>query len=455
VRERLARLGLRSRLMAVGLVGVAAALVLGGLLLYAAVAVSLDRATVGEAKSSADDVARLVEQHRLPDPVPVSGALVVQVLDGQNRVLAASATADRLTSIVTRAEAARLAAGGSFVVPGNRTGLSGELRLAAQEAGPAGDRVLVVAGVPTADLQTSQRALRTLMLVFFPLFLLLLAVIAWWVIGRTLRPVEELRRGAARIGESGDPTERLPVLPTRDEISALATTLNDMLARLASSSAKQRAFVADAAHELRSPLATMRTQLEVAQRVGDGGDLPADLLPEVGRLAALVEDLLVLARSANEAGAPDRAPVELAEVVRAVAARYAAARVPVVVAPPSGAAAEGSVVEVDRGDLERALGNLVDNAVRHARSRVTLGWQGTGELRAWVVDDGNGVPAHERERVFDRFARLDEARDRDSGGSGLGLSITRELLRRNGARVWLEEASPGLRAVLAFSRPQR
>ena len=455
VRERLARLGLRSRLMAVGLVGVAAALVFGGLLLYAAVAVSLDRATVGEARSSADDVARLVEQDRLPDPVPVSGALVVQVLDGQNRVVAASATADRLTSIVTRAEAARLAAGGSFVVPGNRTGLSGELRLAAHEAGPAGDRVLVVAGVPTADLQTSQRALRTLMLVFFPLFLLLLAVIAWWVIGRTLRPVEELRRGAARIGESGDPTERLPVLPTRDEISALATTLNDMLAKLASSSAKQRAFVADAAHELRSPLATMRTQLEVAQRVGEGGDLPADLLPEVGRLAALVEDLLVLARSANEAGAPDRTPVELAEVVRAVAGRYAAARVPVVVAPPSGAAAEGSVVEVDRGDLERALGNLVDNAVRHAGSRVTLGWQGTGELRAWVVDDGNGVPAHERERVFDRFARLDDARDRDSGGSGLGLSITRELLRRNGARVWLEDAAPGLRAVVAFGRPQR
>jgi signal transduction histidine kinase len=440
--------------MAVGLVGVAGALVLGGLLLYAAVAVSLDRATVGEARSSADDVARLVEQDRLPDPVPVSGALVVQVLDAQNRVVSGSATADRLTSIVTRPEAARLAAGSSFVVPGNRAGLSGELRLAAREAGPAGERVLVVAGVPTADLQTSQRALRTLMLVFFPLFLLLLAVIAWWVIGRTLRPVEELRRGAARIGESGDATERLPVLPTHDEISALATTLNDMLARLASSSAKQRAFVADAAHELRSPLATMRTQLEVAQRVGEGGDLPADLLPEVARLAALVEDLLVLARSGSEAGARPRAKVELAEVVRSVAARYAAARVAVLVAPSSGAAAEGAVVEVDRGDLERALGNLVDNAVRHASSRVTLGWQGSGEVRAWVVDDGNGVPAHERERVFDRFARLDEARDRDSGGSGLGLSITRELLRRNGARVWLEGAAPGLRAVVAFGRPQ-
>jgi signal transduction histidine kinase len=452
VRERLARLGLRSRLMAVGLVGVAGALVLGGVLLYAAVAVSLDRATVAEARSSAQDVATLVEQGRLPDPVPVSGALVVQVLDGRNRVVAGSATADRLTAVVTRAEAARLAAGSSFVVPGNRAGLAGELRLAGREAGPASDRVLVVAGVPTADLQTSQRALRTLLLVFFPLFLLLLAVIAWWVIGRTLQPVEELRRGAARIGESGEATERLPVPPTRDEISALATTLNDMLGRLASASAKQRAFVADAAHELRSPLATMRTQLEVAQRVEEGGSLPGELLPEVERLAALVEDLLVLARSGSEAGARPRAPVRLAEVVRAVAGRYAAARVTVVVAPPSGVGDEELVVEVDRADVERALGNLVDNAVRHARTRVTLGWQRRGEVRAWVVDDGNGVPAHERERVFDRFARLDEARDRDSGGSGLGLSITRELLGRNGARVWLEDAQPGVRAVVAFSR---
>ena len=452
MKDRLARLGLRSRLMAVGLVGVAGALVLGGLLLYAAVAVSLERATVSEARSSADEVAALVNQGRLPAPVPVSGALVVQVLDPQNRVVGGSATADRLTALVTPAEAKRLAAGGSFVVPGYRTGLSGELRVAGREAGSSSQRVLVVAGVPTADLQTSQRALRTLLLVFFPLFLLLLAVIAWWVIGRTLRPVEELRRGAARIGESGDPGERLPVPPTRDEVNALATTLNDMLARLASASAKQRAFVADAAHELRSPLATMRTQLEVAQRVGEGGGLPAELLPEVDRLATLVEDLLVLARSGSEAGPRPRAQVQLGEVVRSVAGRYAAARVPVRVSPPGGVAAEGAVVEVDRADLERALGNLVDNAVRHAGSHVTLGWTGSGGVRAWVADDGNGVPEGERERVFDRFARLDEARDRDSGGSGLGLSITRELLRRNGSRVWLEDANPGVRAVVAFDR---
>jgi signal transduction histidine kinase len=451
MKDRLARLGLRSRLMAVGLVGVAAALVLGGLLLYAAVAVSLDRATVREARSSADDVAALVDQGRLPDPVPVSGALVVQVLDDRNRVVGGSASADRLTSLVTPGEARRLAAGGTFVVNGSRAALSGQLRVVGREAGPAQRRVLVVAGVPTADLQTSQRALRTLLLVFFPLFLLLLAVIAWWVIGRTLRPVEELRRGAARIGESGDPGERLPVPPTRDEVNALATTLNDMLERLSSASAKQRAFVADAAHELRSPLATMRTQLEVAQRVGEGGDLPADLLPEVDRLAALVEDLLVLARSGNDAGPRARAEVPLGDVVRAVAARYAAARVPVCVSPPSGVAAEGDVV-ADRADLERALGNLVDNAVRHARTRVAIGWTGAGGASVWVVDDGNGVPAAERERVFDRFARLDEARARDSGGSGLGLSITRELLRRNGSRVWLEDAHPGVRAVVAFGR---
>jgi signal transduction histidine kinase len=161
--------------------------------------------------------------------------------------------------------------------------------------------VLVVAAVPTADLETSRRVLRTLMLVFFPVFLALLALIAWRVIGSALRPVEALREGADRIGEAADPTERLPVGQARDEISALATTLNRMLARLTTANEQQRSFVVDAAHELRSPLASLQTQLEVADRVGEGGDLPADVLPEVRRLSALVEDLLVLARSGQDA----------------------------------------------------------------------------------------------------------------------------------------------------------
>ncbi len=447
-----ARLSLRWRLMAVGLVGVVGALLVGGILLYTAMSTALERGTVTEARASATDVAALVNDGRLPEPVPVGGALVVQILDEQNRVLGGSVTADRLTSLLTAAERRDLATGASIVVGGNRAGVDGPLRVAGVEAGPPTARVLVVAGVPTADLETSRRVLRTVLLVVFPLVVLVLVLVSWRVIGLALRPVERLRQGAARIGSAGDSSERLPVLPARDEISALAQTLNDMLGRLASSSAQQRAFVADAAHELRSPLATMRTQLEVAQRLGEGQGLPADLLPEVDRLSALVEDLLVLARSGADAAPPVRQEVSLPDLLTEVVGRYAGARIPVGVSPSPGSEGERApVVTAARADLVRALGNLVDNAVRHARSGVALTCgTGSGGPRVVVTDDGSGIPAGDLERVFDRFARLDDARDRDSGGSGLGLSITRELLRRNGARVWLEDARPGVRAVVEF-----
>jgi signal transduction histidine kinase len=445
------RRSLRSRLMVVGLAGVAGALLVGGIVLYAAMGAALDRATTAEARSSANDVAVLVDEGRLPEPVPASGAQLVQVLDPQNRVVGGSVAADRLTPLVDGAERGRLSRGEGLRVPGSRAGLSGELQVAGVEAGPATARVLVVAAVPTADLDNSRRVLRTLMLVLLPLFLALLGLVAWRVIGSALRPVESLRQGAQRIGAAADPTERLPVPDTRDEVSALATTLNDMLARLASAGAQQRSFVADAAHELRSPLASMRTQLEVAARVGEGGPLPDDLLPEVDRLSSVVEDLLVLARSGVDGSLATPRDVSVAQLVADTQRRHASARVPVRVHPSGGP--PDATVAARPDDLTRAVGNLVDNAVRHATSHVTLSWERHGNA-VWLVvtDDGHGIAEADRERVFDRFARLDEARDRDSGGSGLGLAITRELLRRNGARVWLEDASPGVRAVVAFDR---
>ncbi len=305
--------------------------------------------------------------------------------------------------------------------------------------------------------RTSSRpraTLRNLLLVVFPLLLLVCALIAWRVIGAALKPVEELRSGAASIdGSSTD--ERLPVPPTHDEIAALATTLNEMLDRVAGARRTQRAFVADAAHELRSPLATMRTQLEVATRLGEGGRLPDDLLPEVARLSGLVEDLLLLAR-ADDGGTPTPSvtgAVELGGLVDEVSARYATARVPV----RSGVASGLVPVSVDASydDLYRALTNLVDNAVRHASSEVELSLDVVdGTARIGVTDDGHGIPEADRERVFDRFTRLDEARDRDSGGTGLGLAIARELLRRNGSRVFLEDARPGVRAVVTLPTGQ-
>jgi len=468
VTGRWARLGLRRRLLVVSVVGVAVALLVGGLLLYAVMTAALNRAVEGEARSTAREVAALVDAGRLPESLPVTGAQVVQVLDDQYRVVAGSPMADRLTPLVSADELRELKGGGSITVPGRRSGLSGDLQVAAVQAGPAADRVTVVAALPTADLETSQRLLRRLLLVFFPLFLAALAAIVWRVSGSALRPVEELREGAERIGSGGHGdartggAERLPVPPTRDEVAALATTLNGMLDRLAGAQGRQRAFVADAAHELRSPLATMRTQLEVADRLGDGGELPKELLPEVERLSALVEDLLVLARTADHTARRPMEDVDVRGLLDDVARRYAAARVPVALAAPAvpgfpaapGTASGGTgplVVRASRDELFRAVANLVDNAVRHADTGVRLGASLRGGAVVVVVtDDGHGIPEAERERVFDRFARLDEARDRDSGGTGLGLPIARELVRRAGGAVRLEDAAPGVRAVVSL-----
>jgi signal transduction histidine kinase len=438
--------------MVVGTLGVTAALVAGGLLLYAVLGAGLQRTTDSEARSSAQEVAALVAQQRLPDPIPVSGAQVVQVLDADNRVVGGSATADRLTALVTSAEHRALVAGRTVVVPGSRAALTGQLTVAGAMVRTGDGGLLVIAAVPTADVEASRRLMGRLLFVFFPLFVLLLALVAWRVISSTLRPVEELRRGAERIGSGPVGVDRLPVPPTEDEIGALARTLNGMLDRIASAQQRQRDFVADAAHELRSPLASMRTQLEVAERLGEGGDLPADLLAEVRRLGSLVDDLLILARSGAEAGPLDLGEVDLLGLAEEVASRIVDPRVPVRVEPPDPGAGR-VLARAAYPELVRAVTNLVDNAVRHAWTEVVVTVAAAGpDAELTVRDDGDGIPEADRERVFQRFTRLDDARDRDRGGSGLGLAIARDLVRRCGGEMTLGDAAPGLRAVIRVPR---
>jgi signal transduction histidine kinase len=316
----------------------------------------------------------------------------------------------------------------------------------AARAGTGSTRSSIIVAVPVNEIEQSQRVLRNTLLVTYPLLVLIMALIAWRVIGWTLRPVEVLRSGAARISGS-DQDERLVVPESTDEIRALAVTLNDMLDRLAAARRRQRAFVADSAHELRSPLASMRTQLEVAQRLGEGGGLATDLLVDVTRLSALVEDLLLLARAGSDTRPPSkRESLDVRALLVATASRYAGARVPVSVTggPPVHASANSE-------ELQRVLANLVDNAVRHAASSVVLSVSAEcGHAVLTVADDGPGIPAGERERVFERFARLDDARDRDAGGTGLGLAIVRELLRRSDGSISLQDnpSGPGLAAVV-------
>jgi signal transduction histidine kinase len=421
--------------MTIGLLGVAVALALGGVVLYGVLRVvglhTLDRS----AAATAHDVVELVRTDRLPDPIPVTGAQIVQVVDARDRVVSASLNADRLTALLTPAEL-RHAVRSPVTVSGSRNGLAARLRVTATRA--PGQRVVLVAQ-QLDQLERSARVLRRALLVTFPVLLVVLALIAWRVIGATLRPVEVLRAGAERISGSGR-DDRLPVPDTDDEIGALARTLNSMLDRLSSSRERQRSFLADVAHELRSPLASMRTQLEVADQLGEGGDLVDGLHAETVRMAALVEDLLVLARlDADTAPLSGTVPVEVGSLLGTIAARYGDPRLVVHPVEPRDLSVLG-----DHDELVRVLANLVDNALRHASSRVEVCAERRGGWVALLVeDDGPGVPVADRAKVLQRFTRLDEARDRDAGGSGLGLAIVRELLERRGDRLVLADSPMG------------
>lgn len=442
--KRFWTLSLRVRLMIIGLAGVATALIIGGLAFFGALTYSVDRTLDNETLASAEEVAQMINDSRLPSPIPISGAQVVQVVDAQQRVIGGSVTADRLTPLLRPDELARALSGEAVIVDGVRLGISGPLRVRAIQAGPAAAPVSIMVGLPFGDVLATRTALRNALLISFPLLLGALALIAWRVIGWTLRPVEQLRAGAEKIsrarrisGPAG--SERLPIPPAADEIRALAVTLNEMLDRLGEAQERQRSFVADAAHELRSPLASVQAQLEVAQRLGEGGTLPADLMVDVKRLSGLVEDLLLLARADADTRPPARLePVDAGDLVSAVAKGYSDARVPVTVV-----ARERLMIMVDAEEMRRAVGNLIENAVRHARSGVAVAASADHDQAVISIsDDGPGIAPENRERVFERFTRLDDARGRNSGGAGLGLAIVRELITRADGTVRLTTAEP-------------
>jgi signal transduction histidine kinase len=444
--------GLRARLTVIGVLGLTIGLALGGVTLVGALNYALQRTVDSEARKTADAIAALATDNVLPNPLPVAGNDVrVQVLDAQGRIRAASINADRLVPILYESERSRLDGRDGLYIPGKRLGVTGPVRVVAVPAGPPADPQTVLVAKSMADVRQSVRLLAITLLIAFPLIVVLLAAVAWRVIGATLRPVEALRAGAEEITGGGRPGQ-LPVPTSRDEVHRLAVTLNGMLNRLESARARQRAFVADAAHELRSPLANIRTQLEVAQRLGDRTDWPAvssDLLVDTHRLSRLVDDLLLLARLDDAAprSVPTQEPVELGDLLAGITARYPspAVRLDPVVRP--------MWTSADADAVARVVANLLDNAVRHARSTVRVTAQ-TGERAGMsyhmvtVTDDGPGIPAADRERVFDRFTRLDDARARDAGGAGLGLAIVRELVRRFGGNVELTDAEPGLRAMV-------
>jgi signal transduction histidine kinase len=438
------RRSLRARLTLATSAGLALALALAAVLLLSALHASLVRALDLSARQGAVEVAALLDQGRLPSPVPVApGTLTIQVLDATGRITNISPGADRLVPMLPPAQARAAArTGQARTLAGPPLGLPSLLRVVA--VGAAGHHV-VIAAISYTQASDSLATLAKVLAIGTPLLFGLLALATWLLTGSTLRPIAALRRGAAEVTGTGVP-RALPVPPAQDEVRLLAVTLNDMLARLAEAQQRQRDLVSDTAHELRSPIASIRAQLEVALDHPDGLDwteTARDVHADTLRLARLTEDLLLLARLD---GQPlRRKPTDLAAVCESVAARYATARVPV------RAEAEGSyVVAGDQDALARLLVNLLDNAVRHAASRVCVSVRADGGWAVLTVtDDGPGIAPEDAERAFGRFARLDDARSRaGEEGAGLGLAIVKSTAEAHGGSVSLDDAGPGLRAVV-------
>ncbi len=295
--------------------------------------------------------------------------------------------------------------------------------------------------------------LRIMLLVGVPAAVLLLATVTWVIVGRALRPVESIRAQVAEISDAGL-DRRVPVPAGHDEVAQLATTMNEMLGRLATASARQRTFAADASHELQSPLARFRTQLEVAlARPGEAEwpELAAGLLSDSTEMERLVRDLLFLATE-DEGSAPGSLGelVDLDDIVLEEAAR---ARVGTT-RPIDTSEVSAAPVRGNREQLRRLLRNLLDNAVRYAATCVQVSLVSrSGGVTLTVRDDGPGVPAAEQPRVFDRFVRLDSARSRDTGGTGLGLAIVAAIAKRHGGAVTLDQEGPGATFVVRLPLP--
>jgi signal transduction histidine kinase len=378
---------------------------------------------------------------------------VAQVLDAKGRVVRASpALGDTRELLLADPAPGRSA---TVHLPGSTD--SEEYRAVATAVGSGGGTLILASSLEEVERAVS--VVTGLLVVGLPLLLVLVAAVTWWVVGRALRPVEAIRATAAAVSPD-DPGRRVPEPATRDEVARLAATMNGMLDRLESAQARQRRFVADASHELRSPVATLRQHAEVALAhpgSSDDGDLADTVLAEALRLQHLIDDLLLLARADADGLVLRRRPVDLDDLVLDEVRRLRSTTDLEVDA--AGVSAGG--VDGDAAALARVVRNVVDNAARHAARRVRLtltatgeaagdvggdgggGGGGAGAVVLAVEDDGPGIPEAERARVFERFVRLDDARARDGGGSGLGLAIVAEVVAAHGGTVAIADAGLG------------
>ena len=443
---------LRSRLALLFALGTGALLLLSAGLLYFTLEAALDDAIDDGLRARADDVASLVSADRGIPPAEV----FAQLLGADGTVVAASDGAATEVVVVDGATVSSLDELPRAVerpVPG----LGRRARLVIKPLRTPGAARFVVVG---SSLDESDRARRHLGLglgLGSPVLLTVLAGAGWLLAGAALRPVAAMTTEAGAIS-SVQPGPRLPEPAGDDEIARLGRTLNDMLARIETAFAHERAFVDHASHELRTPVAILQAELELAlASPGDRSAVEATLrsaLDEVERLGDLASDLLVLAR-AQAGGIPiDRVRTDVAAMAKRLSTQVVAtvdpSRAVVVAVEPSSA-----VAAVDPLRFEQILVNLLANAVGHAATSVevcfTAGDDGAVTLR--VADDGPGFPDDFLPVAFDRFTRADAARGRSTGGTGLGLSIVAGLAEAHGGTAQAANGPPLGGAVVSVALP--
>jgi signal transduction histidine kinase len=413
---------------------VAIALVIGAAGLITALRRTMVDEVAEAARAQASDVVRQLEAGR-PPVLEVAGAdeQLIQVMTPAGAVVASS------PNMAGRPAVVRLAPGQSAQVV---TPLDDDEFVAVAEGAQTSDglRVVLVARALVDVLDTTTVVTR-LLIIGLPLLVAVVALTTWFAVGRVLAPVEAIRREVDEIS-AAQLHRRVPQPKVDDEIGRLAATMNRMLERLEGARNSQRRFVSDASHELRSPITVIRQHAEVALAHPDritAVELAEVVLAEQQRMQRLVEDLLLLAR-ADERVPLARDAVDLDDLAFEEGHRLRSTTSKRVDTSGVGAAR----VQGDADALRRMLRNVGENAARHASTRVDITLVERGDVVVLTVDDdGPGIPESERARVLQRFVRLDEARSRDDGGSGLGLSIVDEVVRAHGGSLSIEQSPLG------------
>jgi signal transduction histidine kinase len=328
-----------------------------------------------------------------------------------------------------------------------------DMRVSGQRVHTASGDYTVLVGGGSEAVEATARTVALLLAGGAPIIIVVAATASYWLVRRSLKSVDAIRSQVAEISAS-DLAERVPVPTSRDEIAALAVTMNEMLARIEAGHLAQQRFLADASHELRSPLATIISGLEVTEAHPELLDAELainTLLPEAHRMRTLIEDLFLLARADERSLVLRKEQVPLGDLAEVEAIRLrrdaAGCAIHTDISPAS--------LIGDPVAVSRVIRNLVDNAVRHAKSRVDIAvGSRDGSAVLVVSDDGPGIAPAERARVFGRFVRLDSDRARSGGGSGLGLAIVAEVVAAHGGTVTIDHR-PGGGTKMIVELPQR